>query len=357
MAKKKVEKEAAVAVSDGDFCDKDIQRLYGDILFSGKHVFSQDRKVIPISPAIDLEIGGGIAESSIVILSGQPGCGKSSLALKMAYNCHLPKYGTVDCPEGRRIFFLSSESRLQDRDFSCYNFDYSRFTVIKSTKEKILNAQEQLSIVETLLKKYPGCIMIVDSFSALCTEEEFTKGMGDMLRADGAKLLSKFFRKVRNVVTVNENILIGIVHLMGNPTPGQEFKEKGGLALVYNSDYRLRCKYHQFVTVGKDDDSEKIGQKVFWNVLRSPLNKPGGEFTSFLRYGYGIDEASELAQLGIDLAVIQKSGTWFSLADFGVEKQLQGFEKLAAELKTNQEAFNKLKVAVYDLMGHKYEPV
>ena len=50
--------------------------------------------------------------------------------------------------------------------------------------------------------------------------------MNKMQRADGAKLLAKFCRKVANVIPVNKNIVIGITHLMGNPTGyGAEFKE------------------------------------------------------------------------------------------------------------------------------------
>lgn len=343
MAKKKA--ETTIALADGDFTDADIIKQYGDVLFSGNHIFCRDRKIIPVSPSADIVIGGGIQESSIVILSGQPKCGKTSLALKIAANAQKLEYTIPECPNGRHIFFVSSEARLQNRDISCYNFDSSRFTVIKSTKKKILSAQETLAIVEMVLKKYPGCVVIVDSFSALCTEEEATKGMNEMQRADGAKLLSKFFRRVRNTVTVNESILIGIVHLMGNPTPGQEFKEKGGLALTYNADYRLRCKYHKYITVGTEDDSEKIGQRIFWSVLASPINKPGGEFTSFLRYDYGIDEASELAQLGIDLAIIGKSGAWYSFGDM----KYQGFEKLVAAIKEESALFDEIKKIVKEM--------
>lgn len=359
MAKKvKISKEE-VATLQAEFKDADIEKLYGNVLFSGDKVFATRNKVIiPVSPAANPHIGGGIPHGCAITLAGQPKSGKTSLALKIAYNAHKPEYTIPECPDGRKVFILSVEARLADRDIEVYDWDYSRLSVIRSTKEKILNAQEWLTIAELLLRKYPGCVVLVDSYSALCTEEEATSEMDKLQRADGAKLLYKFFRKVRDVITVNDSILIGVNHMMANPSgKGKEFKEKGGQAVIYYADVRLLAKYHQYVNIGANEDSEVIGQTINWQVLASPICKPGGKFTSFLRYYEGIDDAMEICQMAIDLNLIKKSGAWYSLSMIENEPKFQGIEKLRLAVKEHPDWMKQIQSDINEMLGIKQEEI
>ena len=254
----------------------------------------------------------------------------------------------------RHVYYLNIEGRLKKRDLEGIpNLDLDRIEVIGSQQGQILHAEEYLQIGERIINEEPGSILIIDSYSALCTEAEITSGMDKMQRADGAKLLAKFCRKVSNVIPVNKNIVIGITHLMGNPTGyGAEFKEKSGQAIAYQTDIKLRAKSFKPWTLNAD--SNPIGQEVEWQVICSSLGAPGGKITSYIRYGVGIDRQMELLTLASDIGLINKGGAWYTL-DFidGDKIKLQGAEKVRQYLIDNPEHYIKLQKDVKGIMGSK----
>jgi recombination protein RecA len=234
--------------------------------------------------------------------------------------------------------------------------DLNRFDVIGSQQGKILHAEEYLQIAERIINEIPGSILIIDSYSALCTEAEITSDMDKMQRADGAKLLAKFCRKVANVIPVNKNIVIGITHLMGNPTGyGAEFKEKSGQAIAYQTDVKLRAK--SFKPWLLSADATQIGQEVEWQVLCSALGPPGASITGYLRYGQGIDYYTESIMLACDMGLINKAGAWYTL-DFIDDKEkknkMQGTEKIRQFLIDNPEVYQKLIQSIKTTMGVKF---
>jgi recombination protein RecA len=173
-----------------------------------------------------------------------------------------------------------------------------------------------------------------------------------MQRADGAKLLAKFCRKVANVIPVNKNIVIGITHLMGNPTGyGAEFKEKSGQAIAYQTDVKIRAK--TFKPWLLSSDNSQIGQEVEWQTLCSALGPPGGVITSYIRYGQGIDKQMELINLSVDLGLINKGGAWYSLKVLNEEKKFQGTEKLRQFMMDNPQVYTDMYSEVKKTMGIK----
>ena len=176
--------------------------------------------------------------------------------------------------------------------------------------------------------------------------------MDKMQRADGAKLLAKFCRKVANVIPVNKNIVIGITHLMGNPTGyGAEFKEKSGQAIAYQTDIKLRAKTFKAWTTGAD--GTQIGQEIEWQVICSALGPPGGQITSYIRYGQGVDKYMEAVTLGSDLGLIHKGGAWYTLTSLPDKPKFQGTEKVRAFLLENKEAYEELVKNIKNTMGIK----
>lgn len=333
---------------------EDVKKDFGsDIILSGNSIVDRKSIVIPVSPAIDLILQGGIPEGSFVIFTGQPKCGKTTTSLDFAATAQRKEY-QGDLKKPRHVYYLNIEGRLKKRDLEGIpGLDLDRFDVIGSQQGKILHAEEYLQIAERLINEEPGCILIIDSYSALCTEAEITSEMDKMQRADGAKLLAKFCRKVANVIPVNKNIVIGITHLMGNPTGyGAEFKEKSGQAVAYQTDIKLRAKTFKAWTLGAD--GTQIGQEVEWIAQCSAIGPPGGSITSYLRYGQGIDKQTELVVLASDMGFINKGGAWYTL-DFieGEKVKLQGVEKVRQYLIDNKDAYNKLFKLVRETMGIK----
>jgi len=330
---------------------EDLNKTFGDnIILSGNSIVDKKSVIIPVSPSLDVLLNGGIPEGSFVILTGMPKIGKTTVSLDFAATAQKEEY-KGDLKNSREVYYLNVEGRLKKRDLEGIpGLDLSRFHVIGSQEGKILHAEEFLQIAEKIINEVPGSIVIIDSYSALCTEAEITSEMNKMQRADGAKLLKKFCRKVSNVIPVNKNIVIGITHLIGNPTGyGAEYKEGGGTGIAYQVDIKLRAKSCKPWTLSADGN--QIGQEVEWQVVCSALGSPGGVITSYLRYGQGIDKYMEAITLASDIGIIHKGGAWYTLTALDDKPKFQGTEKVRNYLLENHQAYEDLAVAIKNAMG------
>jgi len=333
---------------------EEVTKQFGDeIILSGNALVDKKVLTIPVSPSLDIVLGGGIPEGSFVVLTGQPKCGKTTSSLDFAATAQKLEYAHSTFKNGREVYYLNIEGRLKKRDLEGIpGLDLSRFHIIGSQQGKILHAEEYLQIAEKIINESPGSVLIIDSYSALCTEAEITSEMDKMQRADGAKLLAKFCRKVANVIPVNKNIVIGITHLMGNPTGyGAEFKEKSGQAIAYQTDIKLRAKTFRPWTVGTE--GSQLGQEIEWQVICSALGPPGGNITSYIRYGQGIDRQTEVINLASDLGIIHKGGAWYTITSLEDKPKFQGVEKVRNYLMENNEVYEKLYSQVKETMGIK----
>jgi recombination protein RecA len=333
---------------------EDITKQFGsDIILNGNAVVDKTTLTIPISPSLDIVLNGGIPEGSFVVLTGQPKCGKTTTSLDFSATAQRDEYAHSSFKDGREVYYLNIEGRLKKRDLEGIpGLKLDKFHIIGSQTGKILHAEEYLQIAERIINEIPGSVVIIDSYSALCTEAEITSDMDKMQRADGAKLLAKFCRKVANVIPVNKNIVIGITHLMGNPTGyGAEFKEKSGQAIAYQTDIKLRAKTFKPWVVGTDNT--QIGQEIEWQVICSALGPPGAVTTSYIRYGQGIDRYTELINLACDVGIINKGGAWYTITNLEDKPKFQGTEKVRAFLLDNSEAYLKIEQDVKSVLGIK----
>lgn len=332
---------------------EDVKKNFGDnIMLSGNAVIDRQLINIPVSPSVDVILNGGIPEGSFVIFTGQPKCGKTTTSLDFAATAQKEEY-RGDLPKPRHVYYLNIEGRLKKRDLEGIpGLDLERFSIIGSQQGKILHGEEYLAIAERIINEEAGSIVIIDSYSALCTEAEITSSMDKMQRADGAKLLAKFCRKVANVIPVNKNIVIGITHLMGNPGYGTvEWKEKSGQAIAYQTDVKIKAKY--FKKWALSDSTPQIGQEIEWEVLCSALGPPGGTIKSYIRYGSGIDKEMEVLNLSIDLGFISKGGAWYTFSQLEDKPKFQGLEKTRQYICDHPEVYKSLWTQVKETMGLK----
>lgn len=332
---------------------EDVTKTFGDnVMLSGNALVDQKVLTVPVSPSLNIVLNGGIPEGSFVVLTGQPKCGKTTTSLDFAATAQRPEY-QGHLKDTREVYYLNIEGRLKKRDLEGIpGLNLSKFHIIGSQQGKILHAEEYLQIGERIINEVPGCVLIIDSYSALCTEAEITSDMNKMQRADGAKLLAKFCRKVANVIPVNKNIVIGITHLMGNPTGyGAEFKEKSGQSIAYQTDIKLRAKSFKAWTLGADNT--QIGQEIEWQVICSSLGPPGGITTSYIRYGHGIDKYTELINLASDVGIINKGGAWYTISCLEDKPKFQGSEKVRNFILENKDAYETINCAVKEVLGLK----
>ena len=335
-----------------DSIEQTIAKNFGDnVLVDGHSLLEKKNVIISVSPKLDLILGGGITEGSFVIFTGQPKYGKSLSALDFAATCQQKTYNGKFCPTGREVYYYNIEGRLKARDLTGIpHLQLDKFHIIESKPGKILHGEEYLQIGEMLINNKPGSVHIFDSFSALCTEAEMTTEMNQMQRADGAKLLAKFCRKIANVIPVNLNFVIGVTHLMGNVTGyGKAWKEKSGQAIAYQVDVKLQAIA---MRAWKDKNEQQIGQETDWQCITSAIGPPGKKTTSYIRYGEGIDKTQESISLACDIGIIRKGGAWYSF-DFieGEDKpKVQGMENVRQLLLDNPKWLKQLDNKIKTLL-------
>jgi recombination protein RecA len=330
-----------------DPTEKQIIKKYGNVIRSGADVFDemQGMKIIPVSPAIDLALGGGIREGSWVIFTGLPKTGKSTAALQFAATCQTEEYGN------RPIIYLNSEGRLSPLNLGgIKGLDSSKLVVIESTDEP-LSAEQYLSIAETYIRDKPECVLIIDSVSSLIPERELLDEVSGQFRAGLPKILSNFTKRLGNVVPKQRAIVIMITHFIANTTGyGKSRISDSGNKIRYQVDTHMEIKSIKPWEV----DGEQVGQMITWKVLCSAAGGfPGGEAESWLRYGIGLDKTQELLHKGLEFGLINRSGAWYNFEVEGLgdtEVKFQGQDKIYSFLLENKDVSAALESKIKEAL-------
>lgn len=333
MAKAK-EKEPTTG-SVANIALSQIQKKFGSGVFiDAQDIIDAADDIIPISPSLDT-VCGGIPKGSWVTLTGKPKTGKTTTALEIVKNCQ---------DAGMYAFVLNAEGRLKKQNLlgvTGLKTDPKHMQIVGSTEDNILSAQDYLQIAEDILMSHKNCVMLIDSYSTLCHAKEQQEGIGTSTRGGGAALLAQFTRQLCNVVPVKKNIVVGITHIMANTSGyGANFMEKGGNAILYQVDVKLRVKSIEYWRL--NDTGKAIGQKVLWICETNACGiAPMQEATSYIKYGHGIDSLQETIELGTGLGLIEQAGSWMHLAflaSHNIEpEKAQGSEKLYKLLESMPE--------------------
>ena len=320
---------------------KDIVKEYGDVLHDPASITDEELSVISISPKLDIALGGGVPEGSLFIMTGPEKVGKTVTALTFCANAQRLN---------RKTYYGNIEGRLRKRDIEGIKelkLDPELFKIIGSTQGNILSAEKYLSIFDQIIHTQPQTICVVDSFSALSSDAELTGNLTDQQVMTVQKVLSKFCRRISNVLPINKVTVVGITHLMANVSSFGRQKtkvEKSGSALKYQVDVKLHASHTEKIMQG---DSQ-IGQTIHWQVVTSAIGPPGQKVTSHIKYGRGIWKEMELADLMIDFGLVQKSGAWLKLPN---EEKLQGKNNLAKYLEDNPEKYGEFEKEIFSMVG------
>lgn len=331
-----------------------IKKDFGDnILITGNHITERKRDIIPVSPALDIALNGGIISSSVCTFSGLPKCGKTSTALYFAATAQKEEYGSRD------VFFFNIEHRLKPRDIECVpGLKMDKFFVIESSQDKILNAAEHLEIAHRLISTKKKIVTIFDSFSCISTELEQNEDMSKSLYDTGNKLIARFMRKIAPLVLINDTIVIILQHMQVNLSGfGSPLVEKSATSVKHQVDNKLICKSFSPWKLSQTAD-EHIGQKIVWQVGCSSIGPPGRTANSYLLYGKSISKEMELIEISKDLNLIEQSASWLKmsfLSDIieGEPPKIQGAENARQFLVDNPEYTNVLNKKVREIFGLK----
>ena len=190
---------------DNDFVSNQIIEKFGDIVESGEKVLEdlRDLKVIGVSPALDIALGGGLREGSVVVMTGDPKTGKTTTALYFAAKCQAA---------GKNILYFNTEGRITKENFvGIKGLDPSKLKIIQATDETpLVSAETYLNALETYIKNTPDLVAIIDSASNMVPQDELDGEIRTGVRNSLPRLLSMFFKRISGDVSRTKAILIFI---------------------------------------------------------------------------------------------------------------------------------------------------
>ena len=306
MSKKKV---ASGKFSD-DVISSSIVSKYGDVVRSGKEVLDNinSLEVISVSPALDIALGGGLREGSVVVMTGDPKSGKTTTSLHFAAKCQA---------KGKRVIYIDTEGRMSEQNFiGIPGLDPDKIIVIQSTDDRILSAEDFLNIVEYYINNDPGCLIITDSLSNMVPACELEGEVRTGVRNALPRLLSMFFKRISGTLMKNKVLLLCVTHNIantgGSPYAPSKMADCGNM-LQYQAGTNMVITHRGKWQVPKDSGPH-VGQIANWLIKTSNAGgRPNSTAESWIRYGAGIDEVQEIVQIACEFRLIKTAGAWYTI--------------------------------------------
>jgi len=207
------------------------------------------------------------------------------------------------------------------------------------------NGEQALEIADHLIRSGAIDIIVIDSVAALTPKAEIEGEMGESKMGLQARLMSQALRKLAANINKTNTTCIFINQLrekigvmFGNPET-----TTGGNALKFYASVRLDIRRIGQLKDGEDIQGNRARVKVVKNKLAPPFRK--AEFD--IMYGLGISKVGELIDLGVDLNILKKSGSWFS---YGETRLGQGRDAVKLLLKDNPELSEELEGKIKEAM-------
>jgi recombination protein RecA len=304
-----------------------LEKTYGKgtVMKLGDEAIEQ-MEVIPTgSLNLDLALGiGGYPKGRIVEIYGPESSGKTTLAI----------HAIAECQKNGGICAIVDAEHAFDR-FYAENLGVNTEELLISQPD---NGEQALEIADNLIRSGAIDLLVIDSVAALTPRAEIEGEMADSQVGLQARLMSKALRKLTSTISKTGCCCIFINQLrekigvmFGNPET-----TTGGNALKFYASVRLDIRRSTQIKDGENMIGNRTRVKVVKNKVAPPFTK--AEFD--IMYGEGISKTGEVIDLGVDLNIIKKSGSWFS---YGETKLGQGRDAVKQLLNDNPELMDELE--------------
>ena len=291
----------------------------------------EDIDVIPTgSIGLNAALGvGGYPRGRIIEIYGPESSGKTTLAIHAIAEAQ--KLGGIAA-------FIDAEHAF-DR-FYAANLGVDIDNLLISQPD---NGEQALEIADQLIHSSAVDIIVIDSVAALTPKAEIEGDMGDNKVGLQARLMSQALRKLTSAISKTRTTCIFINQLrekigvmFGNPET-----TTGGNALKFYASVRIDIRPGQAIKNGEEVLGRQTKVKIVKNKVAPPFRK--AEFD--IMFGEGISRAGEIIDLGSDMGIIKKSGSWFSYND---TKLAQGRDAAKQVILDNPELAEELEGLIFE---------
>jgi recombination protein RecA len=309
---------------------KDITKRYGEgsimRLGQAKHLAVD---AIPTgSLSLDIALGvGGIPRARITEIYGPEASGKTTIAQHIVAEAQ---------KLGGTAAFIDMEHALDPVYAAKCGVDVDELLISQPDM-----GEQALEITETLVRSGAVDIVVIDSVAALVPRSEIEGDMGDPTMGTQARLMSQAMRKLSGAINQTRTAVIftnqlrhKIGVMFGNPET-----TSGGNALKFYASIRLDVRRIQSIKVGSEITGNRVRVRVVKNKVAPPFRT--AEFD--IMYNEGISKIGDVLDLGTELDIIEKSGSWYSYGDIRLG---QGRENSKEYLRQNEELELEIEKAV-----------
>lgn len=300
----------------------------GSIMKLGENAKLNIEAISTGSLALDIATGiGGVPKGRIVEIYGPESSGKTTVALHIIAEAQ--KKGGVAA-------FIDAEHALDP--------GYAKKLGVKI--ENLIISQpdtgeQALEIAEALVRSGAVDVIVVDSVAALVPKAEIEGDMGDSHMGLQARLMSQALRKLAGAINKSNTVAIFINQLrekigvmFGNPET-----TTGGKALKFYASMRLDVR--RIESLKKSD--EVLGNRTRVKIVKNKVAPPFKQAEFDIMYGKGISKVGEIVDIGAELDIVNKSGSWYS---YGGNRIGQGRENVKEFLSSNPELMDSIEAKI-----------
>ena len=287
---------------------------------------------VPVIPSgsitIDQALGiGGYPKGRVIEIFGPESSGKTTLAIHAIAEAQ--KAGGIAA-------FIDAEHAFDSAYARKLGVDIDELLISQPD-----NGEQALEIADHLIRSSAIDIVVIDSVAALTPKAEIEGEMGESKMGLQARLMSQALRKLTASISKTRTVCIFINQLRDKigVVYGTPETTTGGNALKFYASVRIDIRKASVIKDGEEQLGARAKVKIVKNKLAPPFRR--AEFD--IMYGEGISKIGEIIDLGVDLGILKKSGSWFS---YGERKIGQGRDSVKELLKSDEALRDEIEAKV-----------